>query len=122
MDTSAPPPPVPSPAVPATEDRTVAILSYITIIGFIVAIVMHGNKKTKLGSFHLRQMLGIVVSGFCIGFVGIIPLLGLLVLIPGMICLMVVWLLGLIAAASGELKPAPVIGPYYQKWFGTAFE
>jgi uncharacterized membrane protein len=126
MDTSssipsAPPPP-PTPAVASNEDKTVAILSYITIIGFIVAIVMHGNKKTKLGTFHLRQALGIVITGVCLGFIGIIPILGWLVLIVGMIVLFIVWLMGLIAAASGEMKPAPILGPYFQKWFGTAFE
>jgi uncharacterized membrane protein len=118
---SAVPPPPPLEAA-STEDKTVAILSYITIIGFIVAIVMHGNKKTKLGAFHLRQALGIVVSGFCIGFIGIIPILGWIVLVIGMILLAVVWLMGLIAAATGQMKPAPLLGKYYQKWFGTAFE
>jgi uncharacterized membrane protein len=117
---SAPPPP--APAVASTEDKTVAILSYITIIGFIVAIVMHGNKKTKLGAFHLRQMLGVVVSGICLGFVGIIPILGWIVLFVGMIVLFIVWLTGLIAAASGQIKPAPILGAHFQKWFGTAFE
>ena len=118
---SAVPPPPPSGAA-STEDKTVAILSYITIIGFIVAIVMHGNKKTKLGAYHLRQVLGIIVTGFCVGFVAIIPILGWLVAIVGMILLMLAWLMGLIAAATGQMKPAPVLGQYYQKWFGTAFE
>ena len=54
MSTDTPPP-----AAPVKEDSTVAILSYITIIGFIVAIILHGNKKTSLGSFHLRQALGL---------------------------------------------------------------
>lgn len=124
MDTppTAPVPPPPPVAVASTEDKTVAILSYITIIGFIVAIVMHGNKKTKLGAFHLRQMLGVVVTSFCIGIVGIIPILGWLVLIVGMILLLVVWLVGLINAANGKMTPAPVLGQHFQKWFGTAFE
>ena len=50
-----------TPAVP--EDKTVAILAYITLIGFIIAIVLHGQKKTALGAFHLRQMLGIFLTG-----------------------------------------------------------
>ena len=37
------PPPAATPAA-TTEDRTVAILTYITLIGFIVAIVLHGSK------------------------------------------------------------------------------
>ena len=112
----------PPPPADASEDKTVAILSYLTIIGFIVAIVMHGNKKTRLGAFHLRQVLGIVVTGFAIGVVAIIPILGWLVAIVGMIFLFLAWIMGLIGAATGKQTPAPVIGPYFQKWFGTAFE
>jgi len=40
--------PVTPPAAPASaaaEDRTVAILTYVTLIGFIIAIVLHGNKR-----------------------------------------------------------------------------
>ena len=54
-------------AVPAKEDTTVALLSYITIIGFIIAIVLHSSKKTALGAFHLRQVLGLFVTGAAFG-------------------------------------------------------
>ncbi len=40
------------------EDKTVAIVAYLTLIGFIIAIILNGQKKTALGAFHLRQMLG----------------------------------------------------------------
>jgi len=98
----------------ATEDKTVAILSYITLIGFIVAIVMNSNKKTKLGSFHLRQVLGL----FLTGVLCIIPLLGLVIALG----LFVFWIMGLISAIKGEMKPVPLLGAQYQKWFGTAFD
>ena len=47
----------------ATEDKTVAILCYVTILGFIAAIFMQQSHKTQLGAFHLRQMLGMVLTG-----------------------------------------------------------
>lgn len=126
MSTSETPPV--APAASATEDRTVAILAYITIIGFIIAIVMHGSKKTALGSFHLRQVLGLIVTGLVLWLPGVIisliPFVNFLMLILWPIIgitLFVIWLLGLIAAASGERKPVPVIGEHYQKWFATAF-
>jgi len=114
-------------AAPAasTEDRTVAILSYITLIGFIVAIVMHSSKKTALGSFHLRQALGLLVTGlafgFCVIILAFIPILGWLVILLGWLSLLVLVVMGLIGAASGQQKPVPVLGAYYQKWFGNAF-
>ncbi len=122
-----PPPPEPSPApVLATEDKTVAIVSYLHLIGFIIAIVLHGNKKTRLGSFHLRQSLGLIVTSVVLGFswivLAFIPILGWLVGLGLWLGLFVLWLMGLIAAAGGQMKPVPVLGEHFQKWFGNAFE
>ena len=120
-------PPV-TPVASATDDNTVAILSYITPIGFIVAIVMHGSKKTKLGSFHLRQVLGLFITGFALWIpcmiISFIPFVNLLMLLlwPAIgISLFVLWIMGLIGAASGQQKLMPVVGEYYQKWFANAF-
>ena len=41
---------------PVQEDKTVAIIAYITLIGFIVAIVMHGSNKTDRLYFILFRM------------------------------------------------------------------
>lgn len=121
-------PPPPPPAAPATEDRTVAILTYITIIGFIIAIVMHSSKKTPLGSFHLRQGLGLFVTGLVIWLpcliISLIPFVNLLMILIWPLVglsLFVLWILGLIAAVNGQMKPMPVVGEYYQKWFAGAF-
>jgi len=128
----------PSPAS-GTEDKTVAILSYCTLIGFIVAIVLHQQKKTKLGAFHLRQMLGFIVAGFvagiCLGIgltiVGFILALAIkflavvlvwIVWFAFFISTLVLWVMGLLAAIQGEMKPMPVVGPYFQKWFANTFE
>ena len=116
MDTTTPPPVASTgtampPAASTAEDKTV---SYITLIGFIAAIVINSNKKTKLGAFHLRQMLGLYLTGF----VCIIPILGWILAIA----IFVFWIMGLISAIKGEMKPVPLLGGLYQKWFGTAFD
>lgn len=115
----------PPPAATATEDRTVAILSYLTIIGFIVALIMHSNKKTALGSFHLRQCLGMIVSAIALSIAGMvlvfIPIIGWLAVMVAWLGFLVLWIMGLIAAASGEQKPVPVLGAHYQKWFANTF-
>ena len=101
------------------------IVAYITIIGFIAAIVIHSNKKTQLGAYHLRQMLGFVLTGIVcwIGAIilAFIPILGWLAIMIMWISLLVFWLMGLIAAINGQMKPMPVVGKLYQKWFGTTF-
>jgi uncharacterized membrane protein len=123
-ETPPPPPPLGTPGV-VTEDRTVAVLAYITIIGFIIAIVIHSSKKTALGAFHLRQCLGLIVTGLvtwvaCI-ILAFIPILGWLAIIVAWIGFFVMWLMGLIAAASGQQKPMPILGAKYQQWFSGTF-
>ena len=115
------------------EDRTTAIISYLTIVGFIVAIVLHTNKKTALGAFHLRQMLGFIIAGIAVSIavsitaviLAFIPfvgpfLIGLLwfVLWAGGFAL---WVMGLIAAIQGKQTPVPVIGEQIQKLLKNTF-
>lgn len=124
MDTT--PAPVSPPEISAPEDKTVAIVSYLTLIGFIVAVVLHGNKKTKLGAYHLRQTLGLFVTGLACWVVNImlafIPVIGWLTIFVVWIGLIVLWVMGFISAASGQMKPVPLLGEHYQKWFGKTFE
>ena len=119
-------PPVTTPPPTTTEDKTVAILSYITLIGFIVAIVIHSSKKTKLGAFHLRQVLGFFLTGiavvFCQFILLFIPILGWLAIFALWCSMLALWVMGLISAINGQTKPMPVVGPLYQKWFGTTFD
>ena len=114
-----------APAASATEDRTVAILSYVTIIGFIIAIVMHSSKKTALGSFHLRQVLGLFLTGVafwpCAIILIFIPILGWLAILLGWLALVALVIMGFIGAVTGQQKPVPVLGQHYQKWFANAF-
>ncbi len=131
MDTVPPPPPVQSltPTASSSEDKTVAILAYLTVIGLIVAIVMHGNKKTQLGAYHLRQSLGLMVTGLALWaavfLIALIPFIGWMISLASFVLwigLFVLWLIGFIAAVSGQFKPIPLLGEHYQKWFSTAFE
>ena len=118
----------PEPPATAKEDTTVALLSYLTIIGFIVAIVLHSSKKTALGAFHLRQTLGLFITALVIWIpcmiISMIPVVNLVMFLLGpavMIGLFVLWIMGFIAAINGQQKPLPVVGEYYKKWFAGAF-
>jgi uncharacterized membrane protein len=111
-----------SPPATTGEDKTVAIVAYLTLIGFIAAIIIHSNKKTRLGAFHLRQMLGFILSWFAVIILIIIPIIGWILLPIFYIFMLVCWIMGLVAAINGQMKPMPVVGPLYQKWFGTVFD
>ena len=123
MDTTpSSPPPV---SVTASEDKTVAIVSYLTLIGFIVAVILHGNKKTALGSFHLRQMLGLIIVGaaaaILVRMLIFLPFVGWMLIPVVWLALLVLWLIGFIGAASGRMTPVPVLGERFQQWFRNAF-
>jgi uncharacterized membrane protein len=96
--------------------KTVAIISYLFLIGWIIALLMNNGNKTAMGSFHVRQSLGImcvaVILSIFISFIGI----SILVWIT-QLAVFVFWLLGLISAVQGEMKPVPVLGEQFQEWF-----
>ena len=112
------------------DGKTIAILSYCTLVGWVIAIIMHGSNKTEIGAYHLRQALGIYIFGFglflAVFFVGLIitiilPMLGLFFYFTNtalwfaMVGLMV-W--GLITAINNEMKAIPILGAMSQKMFG----
>jgi uncharacterized membrane protein len=108
------------------EDKTIAIVSYLTLIGFIVAIILHGSKKTRLGAYHLRQSLGLMLTSFAMIFVGMIlafiPFVGWIADLALWLGIVALWFTGILAAINGERKPVAVLGGHFEKWFGNAFE
>lgn len=138
MDTVPPPPPAAAATAPAasgTDDKTIGLLSYLTFIGWIVALVLRNQNatKTSASAFHLRQSLGLHLTGFA-GWIGIwivciilafIPVLGLILAplcwLAFLISMVVLWVIGFIGAINGQQKLVPVLGPLYQKIFANAF-
>ena len=101
------------------DAKVKAIVAHITLIGWIIALVVNMNQKEELASYYIRQTLGIWLTGFVLGFVNIVPILGQIVWLVGMIILFVFWVMSLIWAINGEMKPIPWIGHYFQDWFKT---
>jgi uncharacterized membrane protein len=104
------------------DGKTIALISYLTLIGWVIAFVLHGNNKTSLGVFHLRQSAFLMLAGIGIYavqfFLFFIPYIGWTVsVLAGIMGLgiIVLWILGLIAAINGEEKPLPIFGMKIQK-------
>ena len=91
------------------EGKTIAIISYITWLGWIVALVMNMEKKNDFAKFHIRQTLVI----FLASILAWIPFIGW---IWG-IFVFILWIIGLIAAINSEKKEVPILGPLAQDWF-----
>ncbi|WP_338812221.1 hypothetical protein V9L05_12525 [Bernardetia sp. Wsw4-3y2] len=99
------------------KEKSNGIIAYITIIGWVIAFVQNQEQKSEYVNFHIRQMLGIGVAGIALSVVNIIPLLGWLISILGIIPLVIFWVMGLMGAINGERKPVPIIGEHFQEWF-----
>lgn len=91
------------------DGKTKAIIAHITLIGWIIALVLNSQEKDEFASYYIRQMLGLIL----LSIVGIIPILGWIV---GLIAI-ILWVFSIVGAASGEMKPVPVVGEYFQQWF-----
>ncbi|WP_118951436.1 DUF4870 domain-containing protein [Taibaiella helva] len=106
------------------EGKTAGIVSYLTIIGWLVAyFAMHKDKKTDIGSYQLRQTLLLHISSFVIGIILNIlyysMAIGAMFYVSGLVNLafFILWLIGLIGAINGQKKPIPLIGEKAQTTF-----
>lgn len=101
----------------AEQGKTVAIISYLTIVGLIAALVMNSNKATSLGRFHIRQSIGITICAIVIGSLSFLPLIGgILAKVLGVIVL-IAFILGILSAINKQEKGLPIVGGFFQKWF-----
>ena len=102
----------------AAEGKTLAIVSYLTIIGTIIAFVLNQNKKNYFAAFHIRQALGIFLTALIVNFLLRYSNFDWLdwVLRIGVF---VLWIFGLIGAIQGEEKRVPLLGDKFQEWFGS---
>lgn len=97
------------------NEKTIGIISYLTLIGWIIALVMNSSTRSEYASFHIRQMLGLMLLSF---LASIMVRLGLGMLSPIVsIFVLVLWVLGFIGAIQGERKTVPLLGEQFQEWF-----
>ncbi|MFC4095973.1 DUF4870 domain-containing protein [Euzebyella saccharophila] len=99
------------------EAKRIAIISYITIIGLVIAFVMNNEKQLDFAKYHIRQSLGLCVTGFGLGIIGLIPILGWIINLLGIFVLLYMWIMALMNALNGRTKPAPFLGSKFNEWF-----
>ncbi|SRX55400.1 DUF4870 domain-containing protein [Aequorivita sp. CIP111184] len=97
------------------EGKTIALIAYITIFGLIIAFVMNNEKKNSFAAYHIRQSLGLGITGLALSIINVIPILGWLISILGSIFLIILWIIGLMGAINGKEKPVPLLGEKFQE-------
>ena len=84
--------------------KNVAIISYITIIGSVIAIFMNQEEnRTNFASFNIRQALGIFLTFFILGYpIGYFD--NWMVTASFWVFIFVLWFYGFISCLNGETK------------------
>ena len=99
--------------------KSIGIVAYLWIIGWIIALVYHNNNKTEFGAFHIRQALGLMILWFAVtlfNFILAVMDLGLFGWVLN-VTLVIFGILGFIGAVQGEKKLIPAFGEQFQEWF-----
>ena len=93
----------------SADGKNVAIIAHLTLIGWIIALVMNSNNKSEIGSFYIRQVIGLLL----LSLVAIIPVVGWIV----WLVVLVAWIMSLINALNGKMQPTFLLGKQFQDWF-----
>lgn len=98
------------------DGKTTAIVSYLTIIGTVIAIVMNNEKKNTFAAFHVRQTLGLFLTHFALGyFVSAFDSWIATRIFWGILAIL--WGIGFFGALQGRELKIPVLGDLYQRLF-----
>lgn len=98
------------------DKKTLSIVSYITIIGWVIAFIIYNGKpdKSTLEKFHLEQSLGLGILGLLIGIVsGFMPASIYMIFSIASLAVFVLWIIGIINASKEEEKPVPLVGSFF---------
>lgn len=106
------------------EGKSLAILSYILILGPLIALSVNAEKKNPYASFHIRQGLGLTLTFFLIGLTissyfnrsSANPELALNIAFPFWIFITLLTFYGMYTAVMGQTRPIPLLGTFFQKW------
>lgn len=105
------------------SNRTLAIVAYLTIIGWLIAYFSHKDQseKSTLVRYHLKQSLGL----FIVSVILSVTISIIIAAVPALaIAATVIWILelvllviGIINAANEAMKPIPVVGRFFEEKF-----
>jgi uncharacterized membrane protein len=114
-----PTPPPPPPAQSGLSDNAAGALAYVTIIPAIIFLIVEPYNKNSYIKFHAWQSIFLGIAAFAIGFINIIPFLGQIIFLLGMLALFVAWIIVLLKALKGERYKLPFIGDLAEKQAGA---
>lgn len=98
--------------------KTISIISYLTIIGWVISFVIyHNGGRSSFAQYHLKQSFGLGIFGAVLGIV-FIPILSVNPLMSTLfsiisVGILIVLIFGIINAVNQKRKPIPLIGSMF---------
>jgi uncharacterized membrane protein len=96
--------------------KTAAIISYIVIVGPLISMSINADDKNPYASFHIRQGLGLTITFISLGVI-IANFDSIQIASALWIFISILMFYGIFSAASGSIKPLPLLGGLFQKFF-----
>jgi len=97
---------------PGSNENVYAILSYLWILCLIPILMKKDDEFIK---FHARQGLMLFIIEVGAGIIGIIPVLGNVVYLLGMLVCGILSLIGIVQVLMGNKWKIPVVGDWAEQ-------
>lgn len=104
----------PSPSSGSGKNIGMAVLCYLGIL--IIVPLLTDAKNDAFVKFHIKQGLVLIIASIAMSIINVVPVIGQIVAIVGGLVVFVLWIIGLINAASGKEVPLPIIGQFGDKF------
>lgn len=109
----------PQAAQSGLSDNAAGALAYVTIIPAIIFLLVEPYNRSSFVRFHAWQSIFLGIAAFAIGIINIIPILGQIIFLIGMLILFVAWIVALLKALKGERYQLPIIGKFAAQQAGA---
>ncbi len=93
----------------AQQNKVMAMLAYVLFF-----IPLLAAPKSPFAKYHANQGLILLILAIAVNVIGgVVPFLGWFLILPiGSIAVLVFFVMGIINASNGVMKPLPVIGGF----------
>jgi uncharacterized membrane protein len=112
------PPAQPQPAQSGLSDNAAGALAYVTIIPAIIFLIVEPYNRNSFIRFHAWQSIFLGIAWFACSVIMVVPILGWIIGILGILLCFVCWIICLAKAAGGQRFKLPIIGAFAEKQAG----
>jgi uncharacterized membrane protein len=108
-----------APAQSGLSDNAAGALAYVTIIPAIIFLIVEPYNKNSYVRFHSWQSIFLGIVAFAISIINVIPILGQIIFLVGMLGIFVAWIIVVLKALKGERFQLPIIGKFAAQQSGN---